>query len=301
MSEQKIIPNIWCNGNAEEAGAFYEGALPNTTSRVEARYPEEGLLDFQKHMAGKALTVSVEVDGTLLRLINAGPEFTPNPSISFLLNFDPLLFGGEEVARAALDRTWAALSEGGSTLMPLGEYPFSARYGWVADKFGVTWQFMLTRPAGEPRPFVIPTLLFGAAAQNRAAEAIAFYTEVFEDAELGMQSPYGAPTGPAAAESLAFGEFRIGEQWFGAMDSGVDQDFTFSCGVSLEVQCHGQQEIDRLWAALSTVPEAEQCGWLADRFGVSWQVVPDNLEELMQRPNAYEHMMGMKKLVIADF
>jgi predicted 3-demethylubiquinone-9 3-methyltransferase (glyoxalase superfamily) len=85
------------------------------------------------------------------------------------------------------------------------------------------------------------------------------------------------------------------------MDSGVEQQFEFGCGVSLEVQCTDQAEIDRLWEALSAVPEAEQCGWLADRFGVSWQIVPADMAELMQRPDAYEHMMGMKKLVIADF
>lgn len=98
-----------------------------------------------------------------------------------------------------------------------------------------------------------------------------------------------------------YGEFRVGEQWFAVMDSGVEQPFDFGCGVSLEGQCADQAEIDSLWEALSAVPEAEQCGWLADRFGVSWQIVPANMGELMQRPDAYEHMMEMKKIVIADF
>lgn len=98
-----------------------------------------------------------------------------------------------------------------------------------------------------------------------------------------------------------FGEFRIGEQWFAVMDSGAEMVAQFSCGVSLEVSCADQAEIDRLWSALSYVPEAEQCGWLVDPFGLSWQIVPENMEELMARPGAYEHMMSMKKLVIAEF
>ncbi|WP_341872830.1 VOC family protein [Leucobacter insecticola] len=97
-----------------------------------------------------------------------------------------------------------------------------------------------------------------------------------------------------------FSDFRIGEQWFTAMDTVVEQDFSFTCGMSLEVACADQAEIDRLWGALSAVPEAEQCGWLADKFGVSWQIVPANMGELMERPNAFQHLLEMKKIVIAE-
>ncbi|MBL3698431.1 VOC family protein [Leucobacter luti] len=302
MVQQRIVPNIWCVGTAAEAGEFYAAALPDTTSEIESRYPETDLLPFQEPLAGKPLTVAVSVAGYRLTLVNAGDEFSPNRSISLMLNFDPLNYaGGAIAARAQLDATWAALADGGEVLMPLGEYPFSARYGWVADRFGVNWQVMLTDPTGDPRPFVIPSLLFGAAAQNRAREAIDFYTRVFPGAAPGVRVPYGEPTGPATADALMFGEFRIGDQWFAAMDSGVTQDESFTCGVSLEVQCRDQGEIDRLWDALSAVPEAEQCGWLADRFGVSWQIVPENMGELMARPDAFAHMLQMKKLVIADF
>ena len=86
-----------------------------------------------------------------------------------------------------------------------------------------------------------------------------------------------------------------------ATDFGADPAFLFSEGLSLEVQCEDQTEIDRLWDALSAVPDAEQCGWLKDRYGVSWQIVPENMAELMARPNAFERMLEMKKLVIADF
>lgn len=313
--EQRIVPNIWCTRNAEEAGAFYASAFENAHAEVESRYPLTGLLDFQQEFAGEPLTVGLTISGTRFVLINAGDEFRPGPSISFMLNFDPMLFdcgeigggetgGGEEQARASLDRLWARLAEGGSVLMPLGEYPFSRHYGWVQDRYGVNWQLMLTDPAGDPRPFIIPALMFDGDAQDRAAEAADFYVSVFADspggAEVGNRYPYGAPTGKAGADALAFGEFRIGDQWFMAADNGSGVDHGFSCGVSLEVGCADQAEIDRLWEALSAVPEAEQCGWLTDRFGVSWQIVPEDMGELMERPGAYGNMMEMKKIVIAD-
>lgn len=309
---QRIVPNIWCVGTAAEAGALYATALPHTSSEIESRYPTEGLLEFQEPLAGEPLTVAVDVWGTRLVLINAGGEFRPNPSLSLMLNFDPLFFAdaGDEAAqaaaaRAALERSWAALSDGGRVLMPLAEYPFSPCYGWVEDRYGVSWQLILTDPDGDPRPFVMPSLMFGGAAQNRAAEAVAFYTSVFPDAAVGTLVPYGRETGPATPEAIMFGEFRIGApgpgaQWLTAMDSGVSQDFTFTPGMSLEVRCPDQAEIDRLWDALSAVPEAEACGWLTDRFGVSWQIVPENIGELMERPGAFERMLTMKKLVIAE-
>ncbi|UWF77627.1 MULTISPECIES: VOC family protein [Microbacterium] len=293
---QKIVPNVWFQGYAEEGGAFYADALPRTASDVVSRYPDD-VPRWQEDFAGKALTVDVVVDGYRITLINAGREFTPNPSISFILNFDPLLFDGEEGARRALDDTWAALSDGGEVLMALDAYPFSARYGWVQDRYGVSWQLMLTDPAGDPRPFVIPQLMYTGAVQGRAREAAEFYISLFDDAALGTVVP--RPEGEAG--EVLFGEFRIGDQWFSMMDSDIAHDFGFTPGVSLEVRCRDQAEIDRLWEALSAVPEAEQCGWLADRYGVSWQIVPENMGELMSRPGAWERLLEMKKLVIAEF
>lgn len=299
---QKIVPNIWCTRNAEEAGAFYADVFQNATSVVESRYPAEGLLEFQRELAGEPLTVSLTISGLEITLINAGSEFRPNPAISFMLNFDPLLFDGDEVtARASLDRIWARLSEHGTVLMDLGEYPFSEHYGWVEDRYGVSWQLILTDPAGEPRPFLMPALMFGGTAQNRAREAVDFYTSLFEDSALGGRVLYDTAQGPVQPGSVQYSEFRVVDQWFVAMDAGGEQAFTFTPGVSLQVNCTGQEEIDRLWNALSAVPEAEQCGWLVDRFGVSWQIVPQQMAELMQRPGAFEHMLEMKKLVIHEF
>lgn len=299
---QKIIPNLWFNQDAEEAAQFYVDSFDDASSVVVQRYPETDLPDFQKDFAGRALVVDVRIGDTHFTLLNGGDTFAPNPSISFMLNFDPLMFDGDEVtARAFLTRTWDRLREGGTALMPLDEYPFSALYGWVQDRFGVSWQLNLTDPAGYPRPFLMPALLFSGPSQNRASEMVDFYLDLFPGSELGTRAPYTEATGPAMPGAVLYSDFRIGEQWLVAMDSSSEQPFVFSPGVSLSVQCHNQAEIDRLWEALSAVPEAEQCGWLVDRAGVSWQIVPENMAELLARPDGYEHMMQMKKLVIADF
>lgn len=295
---QKIVPSLWFDHVAADAARFYAEAIPGTTVTDTQYYPLEGLLDFQQEFAGKELTVEFEVQGYRFVAINAGPEFRVNPSVSFMLNFDP---SRDERAREHLDEVWAALSDGGTELMPLGEYEFSPHYGWIQDRYGVSWQLILTDPAGEPRPFVIPNLLFGGSAQNRAGEAMEYYVSLFEGARAGNVWRYPDAVGPAPAGSIMFGELNLFGQWFALMDSAVEQDFTFNPGVSLMLQCEDQEELDRYWHELSAVPEAEQCGWLVDRLGLSWQVVPATMRELMQAPGSFEKLLEMKKIEISAF
>lgn len=298
---QKITPNLWFDGNAKEAADFYTAAFPDGKIITTLNYPnsaEEGLADFQLDMAGKVLTVDFEIGGLRFVGINAGPEFKANPSISFMVNFDP---SRDEQASEHLDELWSKLIDGGEALMPLDSYPFSKHYGWVKDKYGVSWQLILTDPDGEPRPFIIPSLMFGQQNTNRAEEAINFYLSVFKDSKQGTLARYNEDTGTAKAGSLMFADFMLDGQWFAAMDSSEQQDFTFSEAISLSVACKDQAEIDYFWEKLSAVPESEQCGWCKDKYGVSWQVVPENTDELMKKPGAYAKMMQMKKLIIADF
>lgn len=214
-----------------------------------------------------------------------------------MLNFDPSVDGN---ARKHLDAVHARLLEGGVELMPLGEYPFSPHYAWVQDRYGVSWQLMLTNPDGDPRPFIIPNLMFGNRVQNRAEEAINLYTSIF-GGEVGTLVPYPQQVGPATPESVMFADFNLLGQWFAAMDSGVEQAVTFNCGVSFIVEVADQAELDRYWGQLSAVPEAEQCGWCADQFGLSWQITPRILPELLERPGAWEKFNSMKKVEIAAF
>ena len=288
-SRQRIIPNIWCPGTADAAAAFYARVFPRATVVDTVTYPTEGLPEFQRPLAGKTLTHDIDVDGYRLTLINAGEEFTPTPALSFFVDVGP---AHVDDPRQLIDALWAGLAAEGAVLLELGEHEFSPYYGWVADKFGVTWQLGLTDPAGDPRPFIVPCLLFCGPAQNTAAEAVDAYLDIFPDTEQGVRLQYPAPQGPATEKSVLFTDFALSGQWLAAMDSGVEQPFTFSEGISLLVQVDGQEEIDRLWEGLSAVPEAEACGWLKDRWGVSWQIVPTNMAELMATPGAWDTLLG---------
>lgn len=295
---QKIVPNLWFNHNASEAVQFYTSAFGDAEVIDTQYYPHEGLLDFQEELAGQELMIEFTLAGYHLIAINAGPEFTPNPSLSLMVNFDP---SRDPAAREHLDELWNALSDGGQALMPLQSYDFSPHYGWIQDRYGISWQLILTNPDGEPRPMIVPTLLFGDGVQNRAAEAAAYYLETFPGSRTGTDVRYQEQVGPAAPGSVMFSDIELFGQWFALMDSAVEQDFTFNNAVSLMVECDDQAEIDRYWAALSAVPEAEQCGWCTDKFGVSWQIIPVNMGELMATPNAFPTMLAMRKIDIAGF
>ncbi|MGP7961415.1 VOC family protein [Sanguibacter sp. A247] len=293
-----LTPTIWFAGDAVDGAALYARVLPETTVTRTDRYPTEGLLPFQEPLAGKELTIHLEGPGCDLVLINAGPEFRPTPASSFTVTFGA---ADDTDAVAALDAAAAALAEGGRVLMPLQQYPFSDRYTWVEDRFGVSWQLTVAFPTIRDEPSIVPTLLFGGQAQNRAAEAIAQWTALLPDSRVVRTVPFTDSTGPASRDALMFAEVRLAGQRVYVMDAGSVQDTTFTPAVSYQLACRDQAEIDRVWAVLSTVPEAEQCGWCTDQFGVSWQIIPAHMDELMARPHAFEHMLEMTKLVIDGF
>ena len=276
--DQVITPAIWCDGTADEAAQFYADVFRDTSIAEQA--------------PGIAATVSIH--GFKLSLINGGNQYAPNPSISCILNFDPLLFGGEEQAQAYLDELYERLSTGG-VLMELGEYPFSPRYAWVRDRFGMTWQLMLTDPDGDPRPFVIPSFMFGGTNHAHAEEATDAWIALFDNARRGALYRY-EEGGPLDAGTVMFTDFTLRGTWMAATDSGTFHDFTFTPGVSMIVSCRDQEEIDRYWAGLSAVPEAERCGWCVDRWGVSWQVVPHNIAELMADAATRDKILHMGKI-----
>ena len=279
--DQVITPAIWCDGTADEAAQFYTDVFRDASVTEQA--------------PGLAATVSIH--GFRLSLINGGNQYAPNPSISCILNFDPLLFGGEEQARAYLDELYERLSTGG-VLMELGEYPFSPRYAWVRDRFGMTWQLMLTDPDGDPRPFVIPSFMFGGTNHTHAEEATDAWIALFDNSRRGALYRY-EEGGPLDAGTVMFTDFTLRGTWMAATDSGTFHDFTFTPGVSMIVSCRDQEEIDRYWAGLSAVPEAERCGWCVDRWGVSWQVVPYNIAELMADAATRDKILHMGKIDLA--
>ncbi|MCF7952354.1 MAG: VOC family protein, partial [Spirochaetaceae bacterium] len=182
------------------------------------------------------------------------------------------------------------------------KYPFSQYYGWVQDKFNVSWQLILKNPDGDWRPKVMPSLLFTQDKNGRAEEAITFYTSTFKNAKNGQLARRTEDDPMAKAGTLAFGDFAIEGTWIAAMDGGQGHEFKFNEGVSLSISCNGQDEIDYYWEKLTAGGGEESvCGWLKDKYGVSWQVVPANIEDLMKKPDAFKTMMKQKKIIIAEY
>ncbi len=292
---QKITPHLWFDKEAKEAAEFYVSAFGKDSEVTH--------VDVIKDTpSGDCDVVSFKLAGYEFMSISAGPYFTFNPSISFMLNFDP---SKDPKARENLDALWETFSSGGEPLMPLDKYPFSEHYGWIKDKYGVTWQLILTKPEGEPRPFIIPSLMFTGDNTGKAEEAMDFYVSVFKNAKRGMTAPYPEGAAPEKDAKIMFAEFTLEGQWFTAMDSGHMHKFGFNEAVSFIVNCETQEELDAYWNKLSAVKESEQCGWLKDKFGVSWQIVPTIMGKYMSDPDPVrsqrvtQAMLQMKKLDIA--
>jgi predicted 3-demethylubiquinone-9 3-methyltransferase (glyoxalase superfamily) len=267
---QKITPHLWFDKEAKEAAEFYCAVFPD--SKIT------NLTVIQDTPSGDSDIVSFELWGYSFMAISAGPFFKLNPSISFFVNFDP---SRDTNAKQRLDAMWAKLSAGGKALMPLDTYPFSERYGWIEDKYGVSWQLILTDPEGEERPPIIPSLLFVGDVCGQAEEATDFYLSVFKDSKRGVIARYPQGMAPDKEGTIMFTDFQLLGQWFAAMDSAHEHHFAFNEAVSLMVNCDTQAEIDYYWEKLSAVPEAEQCGWLKDKYGVSWQIVPTAMGDMM--------------------
>lgn len=267
---QRIVPHLWFDKEAKEAAEFYTSLLPQ--SEVQS------ITTLRDTPGGDAEAVSFVLAGYQFMAISAGPLFALNPTVSFMLNFDPSMI---EDAEGRLRATWAALSDGGTPLMPLQNYPFSELYGWIQDKYGVSWQLILTDPSGEDRPFIVPSLLFVGDVRGKAEEATEFYMSVFRGAGRGVISRYGPGQEPDQEGTLNFTDFTLEGQWFAAMDSALPHAFAFNEAISLMVRCDTQGEIDQYWEKLSAVPEAEQCGWLKDKYGLSWQIVPTAMNDML--------------------
>jgi predicted 3-demethylubiquinone-9 3-methyltransferase (glyoxalase superfamily) len=151
----------------------------------------------------------------------------------------------------------------------------------------------------------MPSLLFVGKRCGQAREAIELYTSLLPDSTPGTFAPYGADQPPNREGTLMYADFQLAGQRFAAMDSASEHKFDFNEAVSFIIHCDDQEEVDHFWNGLSAERDSEQCGWLKDRFGVSWQVVPTQLHELMSDPDTatrervMKAMLQMKKIDIA--
>jgi predicted 3-demethylubiquinone-9 3-methyltransferase (glyoxalase superfamily) len=283
---QRITPHLWFDSQAREAAELYTSLLDG--SEIAS------VTTLRETPSGDCDLVSFTLAGQPFMAISAGPLFTFNPSVSFRIDCE---------TRGEVDVLWQRLGEGGQVLMPLDAYPFSPRYGWLQDRYGLSWQLMQAH-AGEITQRIVPTLMFTGPVCGRTAEAIDLYTSLFDGAIVGEPMRYRAGEEPDVEGTIRYAAFTLDGMRFAAMDSARGHDFTFNEAVSLLVPCDTQDEIDRCWA-LSAVPEAEQCGWLKDPFGLSWQIAPSAMQRMLRDSDEQrlarvtKAFLGMRKFDLA--
>lgn len=185
-------------------------------------------------------------------------------------------------------------------MMPLGEYPFNPYYSWVKDKYGLTWQLFTNETMIEPY-YLEYCLLFADQLVGLAKPALDYYGQLFGTPVCDV-SYYHEEEAHDQRSLINYGKIQVADSAIIAMDHGYTGDKLFSEAISLMIYCDNQEEMDHYWAGLNHVPEAAQCGWCKDQFGVSWQVVPSWLMDLYQSDNekgidaVNQAVLQMKKL-----
>jgi predicted 3-demethylubiquinone-9 3-methyltransferase (glyoxalase superfamily) len=269
---QKITPHLWFDKEAREAAEWYVSLFPDSKIKNVTR--------LSGTPSGDCDVVSFELAGQPFMAISAGPLFQFNPSVSFHVKCG---------TKEEVDAIWEQLSPGGRVLMPLDTYPFSERYGWLEDKYGLSWQVIHAGASSMHQRFT-PILMFVGDVCGRAEDAINFYTSVFQNAPGGatagetkaeVVARYGKGEEPDKEGTVRYAHFSLAGQEFGAMDSARGHKFAFNEAISFIVPCDTQKEIDYFWGKLSADSKAEQCGWLKDKYGLSWQITPAIMGELL--------------------
>ncbi len=288
MTNDAIVPCLWFDDQAEAAAAFYARTFPAGRVLATSHYPQS-VDNPGKKPRGSVLTVDFEIAGQRFTALAGGPDFQINPTISFFTHLPDV---------DAVNRVFAALKDGGEVLMAIDKYPWSDRYGWVKDRYGVSWQVTTGGPAS-----IAPCFMFSDRVHGQALAAMTHWTRIFEGGRVERVEKYAAGEGPEG--TVKHGRFTLAGQSFIAMDSHIKHDAAFNEGVSMQVMCATQAEVDRCWERLLEGGEPSQCGWLKDRFGASWQVVPRQVSTWLTTGDVAAHdrvfaaIMKMKKLDVA--
>lgn len=277
---QKITPFLWFDDRAEEASKFYVSLFENSKVGTVMRYGEAGPLP-----KGSVMTVDFLIDGQEFTALNGGPHFSFTPAISLFVNCK---------SEQEIDRLWNKLSEGGKVLMELDKYPFSEKFGWLEDRFGVSWQLSL----GSRTQKITPFLMF-VGEHGNAEKAISYYTSLLPNSSIINIERYGAGEGQLEG-AVKHAKFTLSGQEFMAIDGGPEHAFGFTPAISFLIRCDTQEEVDLLWEKLSDGGEKERCGWLKDKFGLSWQIVPTILLEMLQDEDAAKSERVMNAVLQMD-
>jgi len=274
----QITPFLWFNNNVEEAVNFYTAAF------------SDSLVVSMHRMGDSVFSATFRLAGKEFYALNGGPMYQFTPAVSFMVACE---------TEAEIDTLWQHLTSGGMVMMPLNEYPFSKKFGWVQDKFGISWQLNFTGS----KQHITPALMFVKEMNGKAEEAIGFYSSVFKNAQVLRMAKFeaGEPGTPGTVQHAAF---SLDGNEFIAMDGGTGHQFTFSPAISFFIHCTTQDEVDYFWDKLSEGGKPNRCGWLDDKYGITWQVIPDALSKLMydkdpaKSKRVMDAMMKMTKIEI---
>lgn len=291
---QKMIPFLWFDNNAEEAVKFYTSLFDNSSILNITRYNEQSAAA-SGQKPGSAMTVAFKLEGQNFTALNGGPHFKLNQSISFFVYCE---------SDAKIEKIYNKLCDGGKVFFKLDKYDWSPRYAWVQDKFGLSWQLDVDKINNSQK--ILPALLFVNDKSLKVKEAVNYYSSVFPDLKIIMEYPYDK-SAEVPDGTLLFAQFKLADHLFNAMSSTMKHEFDFNEAFSFVVNCKDQNEVDYYWNKLTVDGGMEsQYGWLKDKFGISWQIVPTRLIELLgdsDSANAQKVMMSMlqmKKIIIAD-
>lgn len=290
---QKITPFLWFDNNAEDAANFYTSLFDNSKIINVTRYDEAGA-KASGQKAGSAMTVAFKLEGQNFTVLNGGPHFKLNQSTSFFVycESDP-----------KIEKIYNKLADGGSVIFPLDKYDWSPKYVWIKDKFGLSWQLNVDKINNTQK--ILPAFLFVNDKVLKVKEAVNYYSTVFPDSKIIMEWPYdksaGLPDG-----TLLFAQFKLADHLFNAMSGQGEHKFDFNEAFSFVVNCKDQDEVNYYWNKFTADGGQESmCGWLKDKYGISWQIVPTVLskylsdKDAMKSQRVMQAMLQMKKIDIA--
>ena len=277
---QKITPFLWFDGQAVEASRFYASQFQDSKIKGQAKVDE-----VPAGPVSTVMTVAFQLCDREMVALNGGPMFKFTEAISFFVMCE---------SPQQMDVLWKSLGNGGSVLMPLQKYPFAEYYGWLKDQWGVSWQLILSKEKQK----MSPCLLFVGSRFGQAEEAMNLYVSLFPDSGIKEINRYA--NGEPAEGKVAHAKFQLAGEQFVAMESNGPHQFDFNEAFSFVVNCETQQEVDFYWEKLSVGGKTSRCGWLKDKFGVSWQVVPTSLGTMMQDKDPAKSKRVMSALLKMD-
>jgi len=281
--EKRINSCLWFDGQAEEAAKLYAALFKNSKINSMSRYGDSGS-KASGIQAGSVMTAELSIGDHHITCLNGGPLFKFTPALSFFVTCQ---------SEDEIQQLWSELSKNGTVRMGLDQYPWATKYGWTADRFGVEWQLMIS---DQPQK-IVPAFLFVDNLFGKGQDAVDFYLSLFPNSKIETLAR------DEKTRTIMHCAFSLSGNGFVLMEGQGKHGHTFSPALSLVLSCENQDEVDFFWEKLTeNGGKPGRCGWLEDKYGVSWQVIPKLLGQLFKSGNpkkteaVMQAMLKMTKL-----